>query len=137
MSRVQFQKEETEKMIRYYQSFSPPLRSFFMQRGRDRKKITAWIRRDRRERSRERGGAIKVLAPARLLLFGPAGSQGGTPCPRHLCSEAESVIVGYTHSAGMLCNRLRPAMRERRNTHGNTEAGHVLRESGAVQGLRS
>ena len=97
-------------MIRYYQSFSPPLRSFFMQRGRDRKKITAWIRRDRRERSRERGGAIKVLAPARLLLFGPAGSQGGTPCPRHLCSEAESVIVGYTHSAGMLCNRLRPAM---------------------------
>ena len=56
----------------------------------------------------------------------------GKPCPRHLCSEAESVIVGYTHSAGMLCNRLRPAMRERRNTHDNTEAGHVLRESSSV-----
>ena len=133
MSRVQFQEEETEKMIRYYQSFSPPLRSFFMQRGRDRKKITAWIRRDRRERSRERGGAIKVLAPARLLLFGPAGSQGGTPCPRHLCSEAESVIVGYTHSAGMLCKKgFAPVLQERRNTYGNTQTGHVLRESCAV-----
>ena len=119
-------------MIRYYQSFSPPLRSFFMQHGRGWEEISTDFRRYLRERSRERGGAIKVLAPARLLLFGPAGSQGGTPCPRHLCSEAESVIVGYTHSAGMLCNRLRPAMKERRNKHGNTEAGHVLRESSAV-----
>ena len=88
-------------MIRYYNFISPPLRSFLLQRGRDRKKITAKIRRDRRERSRERGGATKVLAPAWLLLFGSAGSQGGKPCPRHLCSEAESVIVGYTHSAGI------------------------------------
>ena len=119
-------------MNRYYFSFSPPLRSFFVQRGRDRKEISTDLRRDLRERSRERGGATKVLVPARLLLFGSAGSQGGKPCPRHLCSEAESVIVGYTHSAGMLCNWLLPAMRERRNTHGNTEAGHVLRESSAV-----
>ena len=132
MSRVQFQEEETEKMIRYYNFISPPLRSFLLQRGRDRKKITAKIRRDRRERSRERGGATKVLAPAWLLLFGSAGSQGGKPCPRHLCSEAESVIVGYTHSAGMLCNRLRPAVLERRNAYGSKEAGHVLRESCAV-----
>ena len=119
-------------MNRYYLSCSPPLWLFLLRQGRDRKEISTAYRRDLRERSRERGGAIKVLAPARLLLFGPAGSQGGTPCPRHLCSEAESVIVGYTHSAGMLCNRLRPAMKERRNKHGNTEAGHVLRESSAV-----
>lgn len=119
-------------MNRYYQSFNPPLRSFLLQRGRDRKEISADFRRDQRERSRERGGATGVATPTWLLLFGPAGSQGGKPCPRHLCSEAESVIVGYTHSAGMLCNRLRPAMRERRNRHGNTEAGHVLRESSAV-----
>lgn len=108
-----------------------------MQRGRDRKEISTDFRRDLCERSRERGGAIRVATPVWLLLFGSAGSQGGKPCPRHLCSEAESVIVGYTHSAGMLCNRLRPAMRERRNKHGNTEAGHVLRESSAVQGIRS
>ena len=119
-------------MIRYYNFFSPPLRSFFMQRGRDRKEISTDLRRDLRERSRDRGGATRVATPAWLLLFGSAGSQGGKPCPRHLCSEAESVIVGYTHSEGMLCNRLRPAMRERRNRHGNTEAGHVLRESCAV-----
>ena len=119
-------------MIRYYLCFSPPLRSFFMQHGRGWEEISTDFRRYLRERSRERGGATKVLAPAWLLLFGPAGSQGGKPCPRHLCSEAESVIVGYTHSAGMLCNRLRPAMRERRNKHGNTEAGHVLRESSSV-----
>ena len=132
MSRVQFQEEETEKMNRYYLSFSPPLRSFLLQRGQDRKEIEAGFRRDFCERSRERGGATKVRAPERLLLFGPAGSQGGKPCPRHLCSEAESVIVGYTHSAGMLCNRLRPAVLERRNAYGSTEAGHVLRESCAV-----
>ena len=119
-------------MNRYYLRFSPPLRSFLLQRGRDRKGISIDNRRDLRERSREQGGATKVQAPVWLLFFGSAGSQGGKPCPRHLCSEAESVIVGYTHSAGMLCNRLRPAMRERRNRHGNTEAGHVLRESGAV-----
>ena len=63
-------------MIRYYQSFSPPLRSFFMQRGRDRKKITAWIRRDRRERSRERGGATKVHAAVWLLFSVPKGVKG-------------------------------------------------------------
>ena len=119
-------------MNRYHNCFCPPLRSFLLQRGRDWKKITAWERRDRCERSRERGGAIKVMAPAWLLLFGPVGSQGGKPCPRHLCSEAESVIVGYTHSAGMLCNRLRPAIRERRNLYGSKETGHVLRESRPV-----
>ena len=137
MSRVQFQKEEAEKMNRYHNIFSPPLRSFLLQRGRDRKEISTDFRRDLRERSRERGGVMHVWTHCGLLVFGPAGSQGGKPCPRHLCSKAESVIVGYTHSAGMLCNRLRPAMRERRNRHGNTEAGHVLRESGAVQGIRS
>ena len=136
MSRVQFQEEETEKMNRYYLRFSPPLRSFLLQRGRDRKGISTDNRRDLRERSREQGGAIKVQAPVWLLFFGSAGSQGGKPCPRHLCSEAESVIVGYTHSAGMLCNQLRPAMRERRKTNGKTEAGHVLRESSPVQGIR-
>ena len=132
MSRVQFQEEETEKMNRYYLRFCPPLRSFLLQRGRDRKGISTDIRRDLRERSRERGGATKVATPWTLLFFGSAGSQGGKPCPRHLCSEAESVIVGYTHSAGMLCNRLRPAVLERRNAYGSKEAGHVLRESCAV-----
>ena len=132
MSRAQFQEEETGKMNRYYLSFSPPLRSFLLQRGRDRKGISTDNRRDLRERSREQGGATKVQAPVWLLFFGSAGSQGGKPCPRHLCSEAESVIVGYTHSAGMLCNRLRPAVLERRNAYGSKEAGHVLRESCAV-----
>ena len=124
-------------MNRYYYSISPPLRSFLLQRGRDRKEISTDIRRDLCERSRERGGETKVLAPVWLLLFGSAGSQGGKPCPRHLCSEAESVIVGYTHSAGMLCNRLRPAIRERRKLYGSKEARHVLRESSPVQGIRS
>ena len=132
MSRVQFQEEETEKMNRYYLRFSPPLRSFLLQRGRDRKGISTDNRRDLRERSRERRGVTKVATPWMLLFFVSAGSQGGKPCPRHLCSEAESVIVGYTHSAGMLCNRLRPAVLERRNAYGNKEAGHVLRESCAV-----
>ena len=132
MSRVQFEEEEEESMRNVFRAGAPPLAPILLQRRRKRYEIKARSGRDLRERSRERGGAIKVRAPAWLLLFGSAGSQGGKPCPRHLCSEAESVIVGYTHSAGMLCNRLRPAMRERRNKHGNTEAGHVLRESSAV-----
>ena len=68
-------------MNRYYLCFSPPLRSFFMQRGRDRKEISVGFSRDLCERSRERGGATKVLAPVWLLLFGPAGSQGGKALP--------------------------------------------------------
>ena len=63
-------------MNRYYLRFSPPLRSFLLQRGRDRKGISTDNRRDLRERSREQGGAIKVQAPVWLLFFGSAGSQG-------------------------------------------------------------
>ena len=54
-------------MNRYYKSFSPPLRSFLLQRGRDQKKISTGFRRDLRERSRERGGSNRgagtCLAP--------------------------------------------------------------------------
>ena len=111
---------------------APPLALFLSQRRRKRDEIRARSGSDLREHSCERGGVTKVATPALLLFFVSAGSQGGKPCPRHLCSEAESVIVGYTHSAGMLCNRLRPAVLERRNAYGSKEAGHVLRESCAV-----
>ena len=119
-------------MNRYYLRFSPPLRSFLLQRRRKRDEIRAHSGCDLRERSCERRGVTKVATPWMLLFFVSAGSQGGKPCPRHLCSEAESVIVGYTHSAGMLCNRLRPAVLERRNAYDSKEAGHVLRKSCAV-----
>ncbi len=133
MSQVQFEEEEKEGMKDcYYANGAPPLAPILLQRRRKRDEIRARYGRDLREHSCERGGVSKVAAPALLLFFVSAGSQGGTPCPRHLCSEAESVIVGYTHSEGMLCNRLRPAALERRNAYGNTEAGHVLRESCAV-----
>ena len=92
-------------MNRYYLSCSPPLWLFLLRRGRDRKEISTAYRRDLRERSRERGGATKVLAPVWLLFFGPLGNQGGKPCPRHLCSEAESVIVGYTDPSGSCVTR--------------------------------
>ena len=116
---------------------APPLAPFLFKRRRKRDEIRVRSGRDLCEHSCERRGVTQVATPALLLFFVSAGSQGGgKPCPRHLCSEAESVIVGYTHSAGMLCNRLRPAMREGRNTNGKTEAGHVLRESSPVQGVR-
>jgi len=119
-------------MNRYYFIIGPRLRSFLLQRRRKRDEIRAWSGCDLREHSCERRGVTKVATPALLLFFVSAGSQGGKPCPRHLCSEAESVIVGYTHSTGMLCNRLRPAIYERRNAYDSKEAGHVLRESCAV-----
>ena len=56
-------------MNRYYLRFSPPLRSFLLQRGRDRKGISTDNRRDLRERSREQGGATKVQAPVWAPLF--------------------------------------------------------------------
>lgn len=132
MSRVQFKEEEEEKMNRYYLSFSPPLAPFLFRRRRKRNEIIARSGRDLCEHSCDRRGVYSVATLWTLLFFVSAGSQGGKPCPRHLCSEAESVIVGYTHSAGMLCNRLRPAINERRNAYGSKETGHVLRESCAV-----
>ena len=132
MSRVQFEEEEKERMRIVYHAGAPSLAPFLLQRRRKRYEIKARPGRDLREHSCERRGVTKVATPWMLLFFVSAGSQGGKPCPRHLCSEAESVIVGYTHSAGMLCNRLRPAIYERRNAYGSKEAGHVLRESCAV-----
>lgn len=111
---------------------APPLAPFLFKRHRKRDEIKSRSGRDLREHSCKRRGVTQVATPALLLFFVSVGSQGGKPCPRHLCSEAESVIVGYTHSAGMLCNRLRPASLERRKAYGSKEAGHVLRESCAV-----
>ena len=119
-------------MRKVFHAGAPPLAQFLLQRRRKRDEIRALSGCDLREHSCERRGVTKVAAPWMLLFFVSAGSQGGKPCPRHLCSKAESVIVGYTHSAGMLCNRLRPAVLERRNAYGSKEAGHVLRESCAV-----
>ena len=145
MSRVQFEEEEEERMRKVFHAGAPPLAPFLLKQRRKRDEIRAWSGRDLREHSCEQRGVSKVATPWMLLFFISAGSQGGKPCPRHLCSEAErkpcprhlcseaeSVIVGYTHSAGMLCNRLRPAIYERRNAYGSKEAGHVLRESCAV-----
>ena len=119
-------------MRKVFHAGAPPLAQFLLQRRRKRDEIRALSGCDLREHSCERRGVTKVAAPWMLLFFVSAGSQGGKPCPRHLCSKAESVIVGYTHSTGMLCNRLRPAVLERRNAYGSKEAGHVLRESCAV-----
>ncbi len=119
-------------MRKVFHTGAPPLAPFLIQRRRKRDEIRACLGCDLREHSCERRGVTKVAAPWMLLFFVSAGSQGGKPCPRHLCSEAESVIVGYTHSAGMLCNRLRPIANERRNAYGSKEAGHVLCESCAV-----
>ena len=120
------------RMSIIFHAGAPPLAPFLLKRRRKRYEICVLSGRDLRERSCERRGVTKVATPWMLLFFVSAGSQGGKPCPRHLCSEAESVIVGYTHSAGMLCNRLRPASIGRRNAYGSKEAGHVLRESCAV-----
>ena len=132
MSRVQFEEEEEERMRNVFHAGAPPLAPFLLQRRRKRYEISVLSEYDLCEHLCERRGVIKVATPWMLLFFVSAGSQGGKPCPRHLCSEAESVIVGYTHSAGMLCNRLRPAVTGRRNAYGRKEAGHVLRESRAV-----
>ena len=132
MSRVQFEEEEEERMRNVFYAGAPPLAPLLLKRRRKRDEIRTRSRCDLREHSCELRGVTKVATPALLLFFVSAGSQGGKPCPRHLCSEAESVIVGYTHSAGMLCNRLRPASIGRRNAYGSEEAGHVLRESCAV-----
>ena len=120
------------RMSIVFHSGAPPLAPFLLKRRRKRYEIIARSGCDLCEHSCERRGVTKVATPWMLLFFVSAGSQGGKPCPRHLCSEAESVIVGYTHSAGMLCNRLRPASLERRKAYGSKEAGHVLRESCAV-----
>ena len=119
-------------MRNVFHAGAPPLAPFLLQRRRKRYEIRALSGRELCEHLCERRGVTKVATPWMLLFFVSAGSQGGKPCPRHLCSEAESVIVGYTHSAGMLCNRLRPVVLERRNAYGRKEAGHVLRESCAV-----
>ena len=119
-------------MRNVFHAGAPPLAPFLLQRRRKRYEISVLSEYDLCEHLCERRGVIKVATPWMLLFFVSAGSQGGKPCPRHLCSEAESVIVGYTHSAGMLCNRLRPASIGRRNAYGSKEAGHVLRESCAV-----
>ena len=95
-------------MRKVFHAGAPPLAPFLFKRRRKRYEIRARSGRNLREHSCERRGVTKVATPWMLLFFVSAGSQGGKPCPRHLCSEAESVIVGYTHSAGMLCNRLRP-----------------------------
>ena len=120
------------RMSIVFHAGAPPLAPFLFKRRRKRDEIIVWSGRDLREHSCERRGVTKVATPWTLLFFVSTGSQGGKPCPRHLCSEAESVIVGYTHSAGMLCNRLRPIANERRNAYGSKEAGHVLCESCAV-----
>lgn len=119
-------------MRNVFHAGAPPLAPFLFKRRWKRYEIRAWSGHDLCEHLCERRGVTKVATPWMLLFFVSAGSQGGKPCPRHLCSKAESVIVGYTHSAGMLCNRLRPATYERRNAYGSKEAGHVLRESCAV-----
>ena len=120
------------RMSIVFHAGAPPLAQFLFKQRQKRDEIRARSGCDLCEHSCERRGVIKVATPALLLFFVSAGSQGGKPCPRHLCSKAESVIVGYTHSAGMLCNRLRPIATERRNAYGSKEAGHVLRESCAV-----
>ena len=120
------------RMSIVFHAGAPPLAPFLFKRRRKRYEIRVLSEHGLCEPSCERRGVRKVATPALLLFFVSAGSQGGKPCPRHLCSEAESVIVGYTHSAGMLCNRLRPVVTERRNAYGNKEAGHVLRESCAI-----
>ena len=120
------------RMSIIFHAGAPPLAPFLLKRHRKRYEIRVLSGHDLCEHLCERRGVTKVATPWMLLFFVSAGSQGGKPCPRHLCSEAESVIVGYTHSAGMLCNRLRPASIGRRNAYGNKEAGHVLRESCAV-----
>ena len=132
MSQVQFEEEEEERMRNVFYAGAPPLAPFLFKRRQKRDEIRARSGHDLCEHLCERRGVTKVATPWMLLFFVSTGSQGGKPCPRHLCSEAESVIVGYTHSEGMLCNRLRPAVLERRNAYGSKEAGHVLRESCAV-----
>ncbi len=119
-------------MRKVFHAGAPPLAPFLLKRHWKRYEISVLSGRDLCEHSCERRGVTKVATPWMLLVFVSTGSQGGKPCPRHLCSKAESVIVGYTHSAGMLCNRLRPAINERRNAYGSKETGHVLRESCAV-----
>ena len=119
-------------MRKVFHTGAPPLAPFLFKRRRKRYEIRVLSGHGLCEPSCERRGVTKVTTPWVLLFFVSTGSQGGKPCPRHLCSIAESVIVGYTHSAGMLCNRLRPASIGRRNAYGSKEAGHVLRESCAV-----
>ena len=97
------------KMSIVFHSGAPPLAPFLLQRRRKRYEIKARPGRDLREHSCERRGVTKVATPWMLLFFVSAGSQGGKPCPRHLCSEAESVIVGYRNKkehALQLCESL-------------------------------
>ena len=83
------------RMSIVFHAGAPPLAPFLLQRRRKRDEIRAQSGRDLREHSCERRGVTKVATPWTLLFFVSTGSQGGKPCPRHLCSEAESVI--YTH----------------------------------------
>ena len=79
-------------MRKVFHAGAPPLAPFLLKQRRKRDEIRACSGRDLREHSCEQRGVSKVATPWMLLFFISAGSQGGKPCPRHLCSEAESVI---------------------------------------------